>query len=468
MPIVFTDNAAGTLNTAIGTGDLSIVLDAGQGSKFPSFAGSGEFTYITLEDDAGNIEIVKCDARTTDTLTVAAGGRGAGGTSAKSYSAGAAVQLRPTAIAWTDILAEATAASANTIELQPEIKTATYTAVLADEGKCFLVDTTAGAVTINLDAAGTLGTNYVLAIKVTNATNNVTIDPNGTETIDGALTKVLDTLYDWVVIVSDGSNWHIWGENQPPPAVEQMAHSLQCPYQNLKIIWATAATLTATCDQMVVFDTNGVMTKIGSQTLTFDVSTTGAGGRDAAENGGAEASSDWYHLWMITEADGANPAIFGSIAVTALTGDIYALLPGSYVLAGYLGAWYNDATPDLREMTQIDDTVFCKNLNVLTDGALTANTDIAIADEVPATAREWIGWATIYDSTGAVAAIGTIAAEQMTSTLIGEQICHKPNTTNTQKHGNAIRVGIITAQQFTYKVNATTSRLAIELTGFVY
>ena len=39
--------------------------------------------------------------------------------------------------------------------------------------------------------------------------NTVTIDGNGTETIDGSLTKTLPSIYDSVYIVSDGSNWLI-------------------------------------------------------------------------------------------------------------------------------------------------------------------------------------------------------------------------------------------------------------------
>ena len=37
----------------------------------------------------------------------------------------------------------------------------------------------------------------------------VTVDANGTQTIDGELTQLIVTKYDSLMIVSDNSNWHI-------------------------------------------------------------------------------------------------------------------------------------------------------------------------------------------------------------------------------------------------------------------
>lgn len=86
-------------------------------------------------------------------------------------------------------------------------ETATYTAVLSDE--VILADATVGAFTINLPtAASAAGKQYT--IKATSvAGGNVTIDANGSETIDGATTLVLSTTNRSVVIASTGSNWQI-------------------------------------------------------------------------------------------------------------------------------------------------------------------------------------------------------------------------------------------------------------------
>lgn len=56
------------------------------------------------------------------------------------------------------------------------------------------VDTSAGAVTINLPAA--TGSGRRLDIKIIDATNATTIDGNSSETIDGLTTLVLSSLYD--------------------------------------------------------------------------------------------------------------------------------------------------------------------------------------------------------------------------------------------------------------------------------
>ena len=88
-------------------------------------------------------------------------------------------------------------------------KTATF---LARSGNTHLVSTSGGAVTANLPpAAQVLGR---IGFKLTAAGNNLTIDGNGAETIDGATTLVLSTAGNTVVLESDGVEWHML-ENLP-------------------------------------------------------------------------------------------------------------------------------------------------------------------------------------------------------------------------------------------------------------
>jgi hypothetical protein len=66
-----------------------------------------------------------------------------------------------------------------------------------------------GTITINLpDASGIAGRVYT--IKNTGS-GTVTIDPSGSQTIDGAATLPLPQ-YQYRMIVSDGSNWAIIGQ----------------------------------------------------------------------------------------------------------------------------------------------------------------------------------------------------------------------------------------------------------------
>jgi len=79
---------AGSINAIAGT----VTVATGHGDRFPVIAGA-DYTYITLEDTAGNIEILKVTARATasDVMTVS---RGQDGTVARNWAAGDIVELR--------------------------------------------------------------------------------------------------------------------------------------------------------------------------------------------------------------------------------------------------------------------------------------------------------------------------------------------------------------------------------------
>lgn len=91
-------------------------------------------------------------------------------------------------------------------------KTAAYTVVAGDLGT---VINCSGATsfTVALTAAATLGSGFNCWIwnNTTTAAMAVTIDPNGTETIDGATTLVLQR-GEGVQIVCDGTNWQTAGK----------------------------------------------------------------------------------------------------------------------------------------------------------------------------------------------------------------------------------------------------------------
>jgi hypothetical protein len=103
MVALFVNNAFSTLASGIGTGDTSLTVDSGDGALFPSPTGADYF-YATLIDTANNLEIVKCTARSTDTLTIA---RAQEGTTATAYSSGDRIELRITAAGLTDVVDQA-------------------------------------------------------------------------------------------------------------------------------------------------------------------------------------------------------------------------------------------------------------------------------------------------------------------------------------------------------------------------
>jgi hypothetical protein len=74
-------------------------------------------------------------------------------------------------------------------------------------------DATAGPVTLSLPSAATVPGRVLWAKKADASANHVTLTPAGGETIDGAASYVLATLWKYVQIVSDGTAWMIVGAN---------------------------------------------------------------------------------------------------------------------------------------------------------------------------------------------------------------------------------------------------------------
>ena len=72
-----------------------------------------------------------------------------------------------------------------------------------------LADAIAGAITIDLPPAADMSGKTVDIKKIDSSINSVTLDGDGSETIDGSLTQVLTTQYDEITVLSDGTAWYI-------------------------------------------------------------------------------------------------------------------------------------------------------------------------------------------------------------------------------------------------------------------
>lgn len=88
-------------------------------------------------------------------------------------------------------------------------KTAAYTITGTDD--VILGDATSAAFSLTLPTAASASTRTrpLIIKKIDSSANAVTIDGDGTETIDGATTAVLQYRYQAISLVSDGTNWHI-------------------------------------------------------------------------------------------------------------------------------------------------------------------------------------------------------------------------------------------------------------------
>jgi hypothetical protein len=100
-------------------------------------------------------------------------------------------------------------------------KTAAYTVVAGDLNK--IINCTSGTFTVSLTTAATLGAGFNVTIWNTssNPAHNITVDPNGAETIDGAQSIVLRT-GEGTQIVCDGTNWQTGNKKSMRAYAENM------------------------------------------------------------------------------------------------------------------------------------------------------------------------------------------------------------------------------------------------------
>ena len=96
MGLILKNNARSTLSAAISATDTVVRVRVGHGERFPLPVSVDDWFPVTLEDESGNIEILRAVARTGDSITVQ---RGAESTQARAFLSGAAVELRLTAAA---------------------------------------------------------------------------------------------------------------------------------------------------------------------------------------------------------------------------------------------------------------------------------------------------------------------------------------------------------------------------------
>ena len=102
MTVQFANNAFSTLAAGINASVTSLAVASGEGARFPALS-SGQYFYATLIDSSNNLEIIKCTARSSDTLTIVRNQESSG---AKTFSSGDRIELRLTALGLNDIAAE--------------------------------------------------------------------------------------------------------------------------------------------------------------------------------------------------------------------------------------------------------------------------------------------------------------------------------------------------------------------------
>lgn len=178
----------------------------------------------------------------------------------------------------------------------------TFSVTTSERNKLVLADTSSNAITVNLLAAATAGNGFEVAVKITDATNAVTIDGNAAETIDGAATFVLSSLNDTILLVSDGSNWF----SVAKPSVSSV---LSGQFVDLKTI-STTSTYTPTA---------------GVNTIVYMLVGASAGGGSSSGNGGNSGTSSLAAIATAGAASGGpgpEAGAFRGTDAVATGGDI--------------------------------------------------------------------------------------------------------------------------------------------------
>tara|TARA_R100000231_G_scaffold2156_5_gene3732 strand:+ start:3300 stop:4892 length:1593 start_codon:yes stop_codon:yes gene_type:complete len=129
MGVKVTNNGFGTLSAGINSTATTVTVDSGQGARFPTL-GSGDFFFATLIDTSNNLEIIKVTARSTDSMTVL---RAQDNTTARSFSIGDRIELRPTAALFENAHLDNTPTSTGSFGL-PKGTTAQRPTASATEG----------------------------------------------------------------------------------------------------------------------------------------------------------------------------------------------------------------------------------------------------------------------------------------------------------------------------------------------
>lgn len=116
-------------------------------------------------------------------------------------------------IRWTGLFAESglthdnpTGITSVNGQTASAVRTVTASTTARPIDRVLKVDATDGAVTVSLPSAAPNPVSYTI-IKADDSANAVTIDPAGSETINGAATRDLSTQWEAITVWSDGSNW---------------------------------------------------------------------------------------------------------------------------------------------------------------------------------------------------------------------------------------------------------------------
>jgi hypothetical protein len=141
----------------------------------------------------------------------------------------------------------------------------------ADAGNAYEADTTSGNIEFDLPSAASVGDGKGFLFKKTAAANTLTIDPNGSETIDNSSTSYAFTAINQVVgIFSNGAEWYLVDFYAPPAGLGSLLGPFLPGLQSMQ-----------------TFTSSGTWTKPTGIKRALVISTGGGGGGGGAADSGS-------------------------------------------------------------------------------------------------------------------------------------------------------------------------------------
>src|SRR4030065_480626 len=248
--------------------------------------------------------------------------------------------------------------------------TANYTATLNDE--VILANATADAVAVTLPTAvGNTGKKFVVK-KIDSSVNAVTVDPNGSETIDGQATAGILAQDNAIICQSDGANWRNISKLSTLPAIRDIARGLVV----MNNITNPNYQVDIDINEIVLQDNSSLSLPYIATAVDLTLESFLTASSQAISNGG-EAPSTWYYLWVIHD----NITVAGLLS----TSNTAPIMPSGYTYKALVGAVYNNSSSNFISLYQQGARVRCDTGTFAP--ANTSATSTSIATFVPVTAK---------------------------------------------------------------------------------
>lgn len=248
-------------------------------------------------------------------------------------------------------------------------KTGAYSVTGADASKMIAVDATSAPITVSLLAAATAGDGFVVTVKkVDSSTNAVTVDPNSSETIDGAATVSLTEQWQGVTVRSDGTNWQRESISLKPVASKLIGADSSGNIDSISLgSGLTLASSTITRDLPRSYIAGLVLSNNGTD-ANKDIDISAGEARDATNavdmylaaaltkqidatwavgtnqgglDTGSVTTSTWYYVWLIKRSDtGVVDALFS-------TSNSSPTMPSNYDYKRLIGGVLTDSSSNI-------------------------------------------------------------------------------------------------------------------------